>query len=264
MNSDAFSTADNQKSSDDTELEVLGQSSAAPHGSLGVTPSAKQGGNTPLGDKNLSGVTPVDINQEHQPDGLHGSSQKQKQIKTQNQGSSLNKMLPKFSGGNPSQNSASASGDVHDAPLNADFTPEKPTNFVLSEAPDQPSPFLTNGLSEILNQTRRSELTISVNVTLTGAEDVIIEELLPQNAHLLKLTKSDNFMESLQERLEPAIVKSWNSDVWNPPIVDGKPLNIPHRSSGSKEFYEVSSNLLKNMEPYENSLMQRMCGFIGE
>ena len=86
MYSDAFSTADNQKSSDDTELEVLGQSSAAPHGSLGVTPSAQQGGNTPLGDKNLSGVTPVDTNQAHQPDGLHGgSSHKQKQTKTQKQ-----------------------------------------------------------------------------------------------------------------------------------------------------------------------------------
>ena len=71
MNTDAFSTADKKKGSDDQELEVLGQSSADPHGSLGVTPSAKQGGNTPLGDKNLSGVTPVDINQEHQPDGLH-------------------------------------------------------------------------------------------------------------------------------------------------------------------------------------------------
>ena len=97
MYSDAFSTADKNKSSDDTELEVLGQSSAAPHGSLGVTPSAQQGGNTPLGDKNLSGVTPVDKKQEHQPDGLHGSSQKHKPTKTQNMGYSRKGMLPKFS-----------------------------------------------------------------------------------------------------------------------------------------------------------------------
>jgi hypothetical protein len=80
----AFSTADDKNSSDDQELEDLGQSSAAPHGSLGVTPSALQGGNTPLGDINLSGVTLVDKNQAHQPDGLHGSSHKQKPTKTQN------------------------------------------------------------------------------------------------------------------------------------------------------------------------------------
>ena len=227
MSTDAFTTAAKHPSSDDTELEVLGHSSAAPHGSLGVKPSAEIRHTNLIGDTKLSGVTPVDKNQEHQPDGLHGSSQKQKPTNTQIQGSSLNRMLPKFSGGNPSQNSASASGDVHDAPINADFTPEKPTNLVLSEAPDQPSPFLTNGLSEILNQSRRSELTISVNVELTGAEDVIIEESLPQNAHLLKSTKSDTFMESLQERLEPAIVQAWNSGVWNSPKVDGKQLHIP-------------------------------------
>lgn len=135
MNTGAFSTADKKKGSDDQDLEVLGQSSADPHGSLGVTPSAVQGGNTPLGDINLSGVTPVDTNQAHQPDGLHGSSHKQKQTKTQNMGYSRKGMLPKFSGGNPSQNSASASGDVHDAPINAELTPEKPTDLVLSEAP---------------------------------------------------------------------------------------------------------------------------------
>ena len=41
MSTDAFSTAAKQPSSDDTELEVLGHSSAAPHGSLGVKPSAQ-------------------------------------------------------------------------------------------------------------------------------------------------------------------------------------------------------------------------------
>ena len=121
MSTDAFTTAAKQKSSDDTELEVLGHSSAAPHGSLGIKPSAEIRHTNLIGDTKLSGVTPVDKNQAHQPDGLHGSSQKQIPTKTQNMGYSLNGMLPKFSGGDPSQNSASASGDAHNAPLNAEL-----------------------------------------------------------------------------------------------------------------------------------------------